>query len=315
MKKGAGCVAVVLIENGTLRVGDPISIGASYGKVRILRDYLGKDLAVATPSMPVRVAGLKSLPNFGDHLIVFDSEKETRENSLKTVAQKTNIHLATAKKYETEDGDSESEVQHKTLNLIIRTDVTGSIEAIKKSLGEIKNDEVSIKLVSEGAGAISESDVTLARATGARVLGFRVFALGAAQKIAEKDKVTIKIFDIIYNLIDYVKDELSEMLAPEVIEEELATGTVLGIFRDDKKGFVAGGSVGSGRLSVGDEIKFYQNDNEKFRTKILSLRREKNEAKHVESGQEGGFSLPVGANVAVGDTFTAFKTILRKRSV
>ncbi|MEI6498779.1 MAG: translation initiation factor IF-2 [bacterium] len=315
MRKGTGCVAVVLIENGTLRIGDPISIGASYGKVRILRDYLGNNIKEALPSTPVRVAGLKSLPNFGDRLIVFDTEKETRENSLKSVVTHSNIHLATAKKLGTDDVESDIIEQQKTLNLIIKTDVSGSIEAISRSLGEIKHDEVSIKIVAEGVGAITESDITLARATGAKVIGFRVFALGAAQKIAEKDKVSIKMFDIIYNLIDYIKDELSAMLAPEIIEEELGKGTVLGIFRDDKKGFVAGGRVESGQITVGDEIKVFQNENEKYRSKIISLRREKSEVKSVQSGTECGFSLPIGANVAVGDTFTVFKTILKKRTV
>ncbi len=312
MQKGAGSMVVVLIENGSIEVGDPIVIGSSYGRVRILEDYRGRAIKTAGPSFPARIAGLKSLPDFGDRLIVVESEKEARVTALQTEQIKTNVRYATAKKVSDED---EADQKKNELTIILKTDVSGSIEAIKKSLEEIKGEEISIKIISEGVGSISESDVTLAKATGAKVIGFRVFALGAAQKIAEKDGITIKIFDIIYNLIDYIKDEMSALMAPEIIEEELGQGTVLAIFRDDKKGFVAGGRVDSGTVAVGNEIKFFQDKNEKYRTKILSLRREKSEAKEVHSGTECGFSLAPGANVAVGDTYMTFKTIQRKRTV
>ena len=312
MQKGAGSMAIVLIANGKIRVGDPVVIGSSYGRVRILEDFKGMTIKEAGPSTPVRIAGLKSLPDFGDQLVVVDNEKEARETAGKTLQIQTGIKIATSRKISAEEEDQK---RGNELNLIIKTDVKGSAEAIRKTLSEIKSEEVSIKIISEGVGSISESDVTLSKATGAKILGFRVFALGAAQKIADKEGLEVKVFDVIYNLVDYVKEQLSLMLAPLVIEDFLGSGTVLAIFRDDKKGFVAGGRVESGKLTVNDEIKFFQNEHEKFRTKILSLRREKSEAKEINSGTEFGFSLAPGANIAVNDTFSAFKTREEKRVI
>lgn len=311
MQKGAGAMALVLIENGTLKKGDPIAIGSSFGKVRILEDFIGKSVDDAGPSFPVRIAGLKSVPNFGDKMLAFETEKEARENALKSEQLKSTMHVATAKKI------SGEEEKRKAIefNLIIKSDVKGSLSAILKSLAEIKSHEAVINIVSEGVGAVSESDVTLAKATGAHVVGFRVKVLGAAKKIAEVEHIKIKTFDVIYQMIDYVKETIAEILPPEILEDELGRGEVLAIFVDDKKGFVAGGIVNKGKVSLGDEVKFLQNENEKYRSKILSLRKEKSEAREVESGTECGFGLPAGANVAVGDTFIAFKTIEKKRKV
>jgi len=310
MQKGAGSMAIVLVENGTLKIGDPIVIGSSYGRVRILEDYLGKSIKTAGPSMPVRVAGLKSLPDFGDRLVVVENEKEARETALLTEQEKSNLKIATARKISEDDQEIVTE-----LEIIIKTDVRGSIDAIKKTLSEILSEETSVKIISEGVGSISESDITLAKATGAKVLGFRVFALGAAKKIADKEGVTVRIFDVIYDLIDYIKAELSALLAPEIIEDELGKGTVLAIFRDDKKGFVAGGRLDDGKAINGSEIKFLQNGHEKYRSTIISLRREKSEAREVNAGTEFGFSLSPGANIAVGDEFIIFKTTERKRTI
>jgi len=320
MKKGAGAMALTLIENGTLRKGDAVAVGGSFGRIRILEDTLGKPVEEAGPSFPVMLAGLKPLPNFGDRLIAFKNEKAARETAQKYKKSEVKIRVATARKYGKEADEKEEKAFD--YNIILKTDVQGSLQAIKKLLSEVKSQEAHIKILSEGVGSIAESDVTLAKATGAYVIGFRVRKLDAAKKIAEKEKVSIQTFDIIYELIDTIKSDLGKMLPPEVIEEELGSGEVLGIFRDDKKGFVAGGKIEKGKLTVGDEIKIFQNlpagrqgTNEKYRAKIISLRKEKSEVKECESGSECGFGLPAGANVAVGDTFTAFKTIRKERVI
>ncbi len=312
MEKGAGAMASVLIENGTLNQGEPISIGSVYGKVRILEDFFGRAIKSAGPSTPVRIAGLKSLPDFGDKLIAFDNEKEAKENAAKSKENKPQVNIATAKRI---GGSEETPNDYYELRLIIRSDVVGSLEALKKSLAEVRGEDYGIKLISEGVGAVSESDVTLAKATHSVIMSFRVGALGAAKRIAEKEGIKISTFQVIYELIDNAKLELADLLPLQIIEEELGTGKILGIFRDDKKGFVAGGNVLSGRISMGDEIKFLQNKHEKYKAKILSLRREKSEAKEVESGSECGFGLPAGANVAVGDEFVAFNTVHKKREI
>jgi len=315
MQKGAGAMALVLIENGTLRKGDPVAIGSSYGRIRILKDTLDKPIESAGPSFPVNIAGLKSLPNFGDRLLAFTSEKLAKETALKYQKSDVKIRVATAKRYGTETAEGEKDKKKYDFNIVLKSDVHGSLEAIKKLLGEIDSQEATINIISEGVGSISESDVTLAKATNAHVIGFRVKRLDAAKKIAEKEKVSIQTFEIIYELIDKIKKDIAAILPLEIIEEELGDGEVLAIFRDDRKGFVAGGKIEKGKLSVGDEIKIFQNNNEKYRAKIVSLRREKSEVKECESGSECGFGLPIGANVAVGDTFTAFKTIRKERVI
>jgi translation initiation factor IF-2 len=311
MQKGAGAMALVLIENGTLRKGDPVAIGSSYGKIRILEDFAKKPILKAGPSFPVRIAGLRSVPNFGDKLMAFSSEKEARENAAKSEQFTETVNIATAKKV------AGSEEQRKTIefNLVLKCDVKGSLEAVKQVLSEIKSEEAVINIISEGVGALAESDVTLAKATNATVIGFRVKVLGAAKKIAEVEKINVRTFDIIYQLVDYIKASISDLLPPEIIEEELGSGEILAIFRDDRKGFVAGGRVNAGKISLGNSVKIFQNGNEKYRATVLSLRKEKSEAKEVESGTECGFGLPAGANVAVGDTFIAFKTISKKRTI
>ena len=313
MQKGAGAMALVLIENGTLHKGDPIAIGSSYGKVRILQDYTFKAIDKALPSFPVRIAGLKSVPNFGDKLLAFSSEKEARETAQKSQTFSAKVNVATAKKIEN-GGDQKGRAAI-DFNIVIKCDVKGSLDAIKKMISEINTEEIQVKLISEGVGAISESDITLARATGALVIGFRVKVLGAAKKIAESEKISIKTYDIIYQLIDDLKENLSALLPPEIIEEELGSGEILAIFRDDRKGFVAGGRVLSGKVSVGNSIKFFQKENEKYRAEVVSLRKEKNDVKEVESGTECGVGLPANANVAVGDTYIAFKTVSKKRTI
>jgi len=313
MQKGAGAMALVLIENGTLSMGDPIAIGGSYGKVRILQDYANKPIDKALPSFPVQVAGLKSVPNFGDKLIAFSSEKEARETAQKSQSHSAKINIATAKKVENEGNQSDRPAIE--FNIVLKCDVKGSLDAVKKMISEIKSHEIQINLIAEGVGSVAESDITLAKATNSTVLGFQVKVLGAAKKIAESEKITIKTFNIIYQLIDYLRESMSVLLPPEIIEEELGSGEVLAIFRDDRKGFVAGGRVNVGKVTVGDSIKFFQNENEKYRASIVSLRKEKSEAKEIVSGTECGLGLPANANVAVGDTFIAFKTVLKQRAV
>ncbi|PIS07698.1 translation initiation factor IF-2 [Candidatus Berkelbacteria bacterium CG10_big_fil_rev_8_21_14_0_10_43_13] len=313
MEKGAGPMVTLLVENGTLHRGEPIAIGSAYGKARILENYLAKTIEQAGPSTPVRIAGLKSLPEFGARLLAFSSEKEARESALLENKGYSSMKIATAKRITSEDDDTDSE--KKELNLIIKADVAGSLEAIRKSLLEVKAIDYGMKIVAEGVGVVSDSDVTLAQSTGAIILGFRTTIAGAAKHLAEKEGITAKFFQVIYELIDFAKEELANTLPPEIIEKELGHGKVLAIFRDDKKGFVAGGSVDSGKLTVGDEIKFLQKNDEISRTTIVSLRREKNEVKESESGTECGFSLPAGAVVAVNDAFVAFKTIHKKRTI
>ncbi len=311
MHKGTGALALVLVVNGTLKKGDTVQIGSTWGRIRIIENFAHKSIVEALPAMPVRIAGLRSIPGFGDKLIVFESEKEARE-AAQISQKKFNVaNISTAKKLSEDDEDKVFE----ELRIIVKADVRGSLEALKKMISEIKSADGAVKIVSEGIGAVSESDVTLAKAINAEIYGFRTKELIAAKKFADNEKVKIKLYDVIYELVDDIKNELSELLPPLIIEEELGSGQVLAIFRDDKKGMVFGGKVEKGKISVGDKIKLKQDENEKWQGDILSLRKEKNETKEVETGQECGIGIVPNASVAVGDKFIVYKIIEQKRIV
>lgn len=314
MHKGAGALAIVLIANGTLKKGDPVQVGSTWGKVRIMEDFLGNPIEKAAPATPVRVAGLRSMPDFGDRLVVYNTEKEAREASKVNEKRSTITNISTAKKI-LKSGEEEQDKNLIELRVIIKTDVQGSLEALKKMISEIDTKEANIKIISEGIGAISESDVTLAETTKGDVYGFRVRTMMLAKKIADKAKIKIKNFDVIYELIDDIKNELSSILPPLISEQETGSGKILAIFREDKKGVVIGGKLDNGRAEKGQEIKIFQDENEKWRGSLLTLRKEKNEVKEAESGQEFGMGLSFQAKVAVGDRFVIFNTRSEKRTI
>lgn len=314
MHKGAGALAIVLIANGTLKKGDPIQVGSTRGKVRIMEDFMGNSIEKAPPATPVRVAGLRAMPDFGDKLVVYNSEKEAREASEVSQKRSTITNISTAKKV-LKEGEEEKDNNSIELRIIIKSDVQGSLEAIKKMISEIDLEEADIKIISEGIGAISESDVTLAETTRGCVYGFRVKTMMLAKKIADKAKIRIKNFDVIYELINDIKGELSDIMPPKISEEETGSGKILAIFREDKKGVVIGGKLESGKAEKRQEIKIFQDENEKWRGSILTIRKGKDEVREVKTGQEFGVGLSSQAKIAVGDRFVIFNTKSKKRTI
>ncbi|TSC94303.1 MAG: translation initiation factor IF-2 [Candidatus Berkelbacteria bacterium Athens1014_28] len=298
--RGAGALAVVLIENGTLNLSDCVTIGAVCGKIRILEDFTGKGIISAGPSMPVRVAGLHSLPDFGERLVSFESEKEARM-AAKRFEERNFTRRYAAKSIK------ENDDKIKVLNLIIKSDVAGSLEAIKKMLSEITHPELQIKIVSEGVGAVSESDVAMAQATKAVIMAFRISTLISAKKIIEKEKLTILEYSVIYELIDDVKRILEEMLSPIVHEIETGSGEILAEFRNDKKATVIGFRVNSGQFDKGMKVKIISGKDEIWRGEILSLRREKEQVSSVPVSVEAGVCLAPGAKYNIGDKIVAFR--------
>lgn len=313
MHKGAGALALVLIENGRLHRGDIVQIGNTYGRVRILEDFAGLAIESASPSCPVRIAGLKAMPDFGERLVVFDSEKEAKLAAELVRKKATTTHFSTAKKIAQEDGEENQEITE--FPLVVKADVTGSLEALKKMILNIKAPGLNTKIVADGVGAISESDVSIAKATGAKVVGFRVNVLGIAKKIADLDHIDMITKSVIYEIEDDLRKIISDILPPVITEDKQGRGKVLAIFRDDKKGVVIGAKLDEGRAEKGYEIKILQDGNEKWRGKIVSLRREKNEVNEIDAGTEFGIGLDPGANVANGDGIEIFITRSEKRVV
>jgi translation initiation factor IF-2 len=312
MHKGAGALALILVENGTLHRGDFVQIGDTWGKVRILENFTGESIESASPSCPVRVAGLKSVPEFGERLVVFESEREAKDAASMIQKRTTTAHFTTAKKI---SEDEEGEEKITDFPLVVKADVTGSLEALKKMILAIKTPGLNTKIVADGVGAISESDISIAKATGAKVVGFRVNILGLAKKIAEKDTIEIIQKSVIYEVEDELKKIISDVLPPVISEEKLGEGKILAIFREDKKGTVIGAKLDDGKASRGDEIKILQDGNEKWRGKVITLRREKNEVSDIDAGTEFGIGLEPYAKVANGDSIEIFVTKSEKRVV
>lgn len=314
MHKGAGPLALVLVENGTLRKGDAIQIGQTWGKVRILEDYNKTPIDEAGPSCPARIAGLRDIPNFGDHLITYSSEKEAKLASLK-LNQNSTLKIATAKKLSETSEETGSDKNICELNIIIKADVKGSLEAVKKLISEINTLELKLKVVGDGIGSVSESDVTLAKATKSYIYAFRVPVLISSEKVAEKEGVIVKKFQVIYELIDDIKRELTNILPTIYSDEVLAKGKVLAIFRNDKKAMVVGCILNDGRARVGESVRFIKAEGSIIQSSIASLRREKNQAEEINSGVEFGMSVDPGTEVKEGDTFEIFNKIKIERKI
>lgn len=309
MRKGSGPLAVVLVENGTLKPGQTVVIGGNYGKIRMLEDTLGKKITQALPSTPVRIAGLNGLPTFGDRLQVVGSEKEARNEALKHHQVQTHDFVS-AKKIVSEENATQLE-----FNIIIKADVQGSLEAIKQSLNSISHPEIKVKIVHEGIGAVSESDVNMAKATGAVVLAFRVQVLALSKRIAELEKVKISSYEVIYDLIDAVKAEMSEALPPEVLEIETGKLKVLAIFRYDKKKTIFGGMVEEGEIKRSDKIRVLRGEKEIYVGQVEVLKQGKEEAPVAVSGSECGISVSGPVDVMENDTVVAFHTEERDKVV
>jgi translation initiation factor IF-2 len=308
LHKGAGALAIVLIENGTLHVGDSIAIGPVYGKVRILEDFMGNNLQSAGPSIPARVAGLKSLPNFGERMVSFENDKDAKGAAKKFLERNAVRRYAAKTISKNDEGVQE-------LNIIVKSDVAGSLEAIKKSLGEIHHPDIKVKIVSDGVGAVSESDAAMAVATKALVLAFRVAILLPAKKIIEKEKVTAFEYQVIYELVDDVKKIIEEMLPPIISEQETGNGEILAEFRNDKKGAVVGFRTLEGEFKVNQMVKVISEGEEIWRGNITSLRREKDQVGHISAGTEAGLGLEPGAKYAIGNKLIAFNIEEKKQTL
>jgi len=312
MQKGSGPVATILIENGSLKKGDPIVIGNQWGRVRILQDTLEKDIDSALPGMPIRIAGLRGLPNFGDRLLVVESEKEAKNQAQIDLHQPQAIDFVSARRLSSDDQTEDKVVE---LNLVVKADVKGSLGAIKKLFNDINHPEVKIKIVHEGIGPISESDVNMAKASSAIVVGFRVKILAVARKLAELEAVKIYHQTIIYDLLKKIKEEMSVLLPAETVEETLGKLKVLAIFRYDKKKTIFGGIVEEGEINRKDRIKILRGQKEIYRGEIKALRHGKDETSSVGSGSECGISVDGLVDVIKDDLAIAFKEQIIKKVV
>ncbi len=313
---GRGPVATLLVMNGTLSVGDYIVCAGAYAKIRSLDDYRGKRIKSADPGMPVVVSGFKSVPTFGDQFRETPDEKSARDlvvasqraDSIKSMVRVKKIGLD-------ELTGAITAGQVKELNVIVKTDVGGSLESLTESLNVLQNSEVAIKIVHSGVGDVSESDVSMAKASGALVLGFNVGIGSAVKQLANREGVKVQLYKVIYELLDDMRDVLSQMLPPEIIETTVATLKVLGVFKTTKTATVCGGEVTEGKVTPKMNLKIRRSKEIIGNGKLDNLQKEKQEAREVFAGEQCGMSVSTATPILVGDVLEFFTTESRARTL
>ena len=316
VKKGEGAVATLLVKKGKLETGDLILVGDQYRKIRSLKNFSEENIKEALPSQPVSISGLEYSPNAGDEFIVVEDEKAARalsENRSKKIRDK---RLAQRSGVTTENLFANvSDGEKSSVNLVLKSDTNGSLEALVGSINNLKVDEVNIKIVLDSVGPISENDVNLAIASEAAIFGFNVRADTAASKLAEEEGISIKYFGIIYDLIDEIKSTIEGSLSPEIKESIKGVAKVKDVFKSPKFGFVAGSIVEEGTISANMNVRVLR-DNIVIHEGILdSLRRFKDEAREVKSGTECGIGISNYSDIKIGDKIEVFQKEEIKRKI
>ena len=305
---GRGPVATLLVQKGTLHLGDWIVAGNTYGKLRNMEDFRGQKIKQATPATPAVVAGLKELPAFGEWFEQVETEKiakdwyvaQQRKNSTKSLSNAKTMSATDISKAVT-DG------KVRELTVLVKADTQGSLESLVNALELIGNEEVRVNIVSSGLGDITESDINSAVAAKAIILGFHVSINGQVNQLAKRSEVDFKLYKVIYELLDDVRGWLSSLLAPEEVETELARLKVLGVFKVTKQKVITGGKVLSGKITPGLELKIMHGKDQAGEGKLESLQKDKQIAKEATEGDECGLEVTTTAPIELNDELVFVK--------
>lgn len=316
LDKGRGPVASVLVQEGQLRAGDILLCGEEYGRVRAMRDENGKDMKLAGPSTPVEVLGLSGVPVAGEDAAVVKDERKAREVAAKRHQKKRELKLARQQKAKLENMFANMESGDVSeLNIVLKADVQGSVEAISESLIKLSTSEVKVNIVGSGVGGITETDATLAAASGAIVLGFNVRADATARRVLEAEEIDLRYYSVIYNLIDEVKAAMSGMLAPEFKQEIIGLAEVRDVFKSPKLGAIAGCMVTEGNVKRSNPIRVLRDNVVIYEGELESLRRFKDDVQDVRNGMECGIGVKNYNDVKVGDQIEVFEIVEVKREI
>ena len=316
LDKGRGITSTVLIQKGTLKVGDPFVAGDYQGKVRAMFNERNKKIHEAGPSYPALVLGFEGAPEAGDIFVVVGSEREAREvatkrKQLHREQTQRQVHMITLDEIASRIGKGEI----KDLPIIVKGDVDGSVGALSDSLMKLSNDEVRVQVIHKGVGAISEGDVILAAASGAIIVGFHVRPHLAARKLAEKEKVDIRLYNIIYDVVNEIKSALEGMLAPVISEKLVATVEVRDTFKVPKVGTVAGCYVQDGKISRNHKIRLFRDGIVIYEGELATLKRFKDDVKEVDAGYECGLNIANFNDIKEGDIIEAYEIIETKKKL
>ncbi|KJH83350.1 translation initiation factor IF-2 [Pseudomonas sp. KSR10] len=316
LDKGRGPVATVLVQDGTLRQGDMALVGSNYGRIRAMLDENGKPIKEAGPSIPVEILGLDGTPDAGDELSVLADEKKAREVALFRQGKFREVKLARAHAGKLENiFENMGQEEKKTLNIVLKSDVRGSLEALQGSLSSLGNDEVQVRVIGGGVGGITESDANLALASNAVLFGFNVRADAGARKIVEQEGLDLRYYNVIYDIIEDVKKALTGMLGSDVRENILGIAEVRDVFRSPKFGAVAGCMVTEGMVHRNRPIRVLRDDVVIFEGELESLRRFKDDVAEVRAGMECGIAVKSYNDVKAGDKIEVFEKVEVARSL
>ena len=312
LDKSMGGVASILIQNGTLRIGDPIVVGTVHGRVRTMKSDLGKDIVEAGPSMPVEISGLTGNPGAGDRFMAFESEKEARD-----IAEKRQIEAKSQKNVtktvSLDDLFASIQSGTKEINVVLKCDVRGSEEAVKNSLEKIDVEGVKIKVIRSGIGTITESDISLAQASNAIIIGFNVVPSNAIKDSAKQVGVELRLYTIIYKVVEEMEQAMKGMLDPEFEENILGNAEVRQLFKFSKVGNIAGSYVQDGVIRSNAQVRVIRDGVIIYDGKIGSLQREKDSVKEVKAGYECGITIDGYNDIKEGDIFQAYEMVEKKR--
>jgi translation initiation factor IF-2 len=311
--QGKGAVSTIIIQNGTLNVGDIIVAGIGYGRVKSLEDEYGKKLKFAAPSRPALISGFSDLPEAGDIIQTTETLEEAR-----TIA--TNAKKMKHSRKLTHRSGLHGDANSKTLNLIMKADVAGSLEAIKQSLAKLKNDEVQINILNEGIGEINENDVLLADSSKATIIAFRAKTNPKAINLAKQKKVAIETYDVIYELLENITSAVIAMFTPEMEKATFGKGTILAIFRTEKSQMIIGGKVEEGEIRKNKPVAIWRKNEEGEaieigRGEIIELQQSKVDTKEVSRGSEFGMKVKTNVKMAEGDTIESFEETLKQKTL
>ncbi|HEY2445235.1 MAG TPA: translation initiation factor IF-2 [Rhizomicrobium sp.] len=316
LDKGRGPVATVLIQRGTLKVGDLVVAGSEWGRVRLLVNDRGETIEEAGPSTPVEVLGLSAAPEAGDEFVVVESEGRAREvTEYRSRMRRESRHANVARQTLDQLLKSRKDGEKRFLPLVVKADVQGSVEAIQGALMKLGNDEVGAQVLTGGVGGITESDVILAHASGAAILGFNVRANNQARDRARRDGVEIRYYNVIYNIVDDVRAALSGLLAPETRERFLGNAEILEVFGISKVGKVAGCRVAEGVVRRGAKVRLIRDNVVVHEGELSTLKRFKDEVREVQAGQECGMSFANYQDIQKGDTIECFEVETVQRAL
>ena len=316
LDKGRGPVATVLVQSGTLNKGDIVLCGQEYGRVRAMRDELGKEITEAGPSIPVEILGLSGVPSSGDEATVVRDERKAREVANYRAGKFREVKLARQQKSKLENMFSNMTAgEVAELNVVLKADVQGSVEAIADSLLKLSTDEVKVNIVGSGVGGITETDAVLAEASNAIILGFNVRADASARRAIEAASVDLRYYSIIYQLIDEVKQAMGGMLAPEFKQEIIGLAEVRDVFKSPKLGAIAGCMVTEGLIKRSNPIRVLRDNVVIYEGELESLRRFKDDVQEVKNGYECGIGVKNYNDVRVGDQIEVFEIVEIKRTL